>query len=279
MTILLTACDAHGVAAAGDSWTYKGDELENVDQVKVFFLFGTFLVGTAGREYVHDFERYDFRLLRKKEFALDRWQSEKPRSEYLDHHLAGESSIAEVLIRWAALQERNPDLVERVRREPDVAEFHAAISDVMRTRYREESAFATTVYERNGKLMPRHMPMKLVSLGYRPDGNAYIYLTTFDLKPLDFSDQVSRIEVNSGIVPYPMAYASDMANETDWWIEDFTGFVDRARAEHVPGKALGFALANTVEHCVANQPSVPHPIGGRVRAGYVTPDGAEMIRP
>lgn len=63
MAILLTACDAHGVATAGDSWTYQSDELENVDQVKVFSLFGTFLVGTAGREYVHDFERYDFRLL------------------------------------------------------------------------------------------------------------------------------------------------------------------------------------------------------------------------
>lgn len=279
MTLLLTACDEHGVAAAADSWTYQGDELENVDQVKVFALFDTFLVGTAGREYVHDFERYDFRLLREKKFAPDRWQPEKPRSEYLAHHLAGESSIAEVLIRWATLQAQNPGLVEKVQREPDVEEFHAAITDVMRTRYREESEFAHMVYERDGTLMPRNMPMKLVSLGYGPDDNAYNYLTTFLLKPLDFSDEASTINASSGAAPFPIAYASDVANETDWWVDDFASFVDRARAEHPPGKALGVALANTVEHCVSNQPSTPHPFGGRVRAGYVTRDGAEILGP
>jgi len=277
VTILLIAGDANGVAAAADSWTYMGDEVEHPDQTKVFSLFDTFLVATAGSEYILDGERYDFSLRARREFSPDRWDPDKPRDEYRRHHLAGESSISEVLTRWAGLQARKRGLVERVRREPDVEEFHTAITEVMRACYRDEREFAAKVHEKQGKLLLHSAAMSLVSLGYRPDGNAYIFRTHFLLEPLDFSDQVSQIGVDSGSVPGSHAFAKDIANDTEWWVDDFTSLVDNSRAAYPPGKALGVALEATVKHCIENQSTNGHLFGGRVKAGYVSPDGAAMV--
>ncbi len=58
-------------------------------------------VGTAGSEYVFDPDRFDPIEIQERQFAVDQLRPERPRGEYRRHHLAGESSIMEMIEAWA----------------------------------------------------------------------------------------------------------------------------------------------------------------------------------
>ena len=275
MTVLLTACDAHGLAAAGDSWTYRGDDVENANQTKVWSVLDRFLVVTAGSEYILDFDRFDAGLVGGGKFAPDRWNPDKSRDAYLPHHLRAESSIAEIVSRWASLFD--PGFVAEVKARPDVEQFHIGATNVLRSVYRDERKLARMVRDKqNGKTILNPGGTHIVSLGYRPDGHGYIYRTDFFLEPFDFTDEVSQV-ISTDIVPFPSAYAEDVGNETDWWTSRFTSAVDTARETHPAGKALGVATLDSAAHCIDNQPSSKHPYGGRAHGGYVTEHGAVML--
>ena len=270
MTILIAAADANGLAAAADSWTLGPDGgVENVDQVKVMSVFGQFLVGIAGTEYVLDLKRFDPNLYMRGEFAPDGNRPDKPRDQYLRHHLVGESALWEVIDYWASIQTK--EVRQRVESNPDVEEFHMAISQLLLERFQDERKQARLMPDPE-KVLPAGRAI-VVSLGYRPDSVGYIYESQFHLDPLDVRWNASVTTPGTSGIPYPQAMATDRANETTWWRRYFEQAVDSARADHPPGQALGVAALETVQHVIANQ-RPEHLVGGRCRAGYVTPEGA-----
>lgn len=287
MTFLVVSADRDGLAAAADSWTYQGDDVEHEGQTKVATVFDCFVVGVAGAEYIIDLDRYDFGEVIAGR-AVDRWFPDRPREAYRRHHHAGESSIIEIVKRWESLQD--PAFVKSVQRSPDVEAFHHGVSQLLERVYADERHQARITASRGGSVeLATYDQMHLVTLGYGaasagvprdealPSNTAavkartgQIWRSTFALTQETCDVSVGRLELSTADFAPLEVFATDLFNDTEWWVGAFGPFYDQARTATDP-RPLAAATLLTAEHAIACQPPQRHPYGG-------TPHGAHVSR-
>lgn len=274
MTLLVVGVDETGMAAAADSWTYgPSGTVEHDRQTKVLTVFDRFVVGLAGGEYVVDLDRFDQNLRLSGQFAVDRWFPERPKSAYRRHHLAGESSLSEVIRRWESIQERQ--FVREVQAVPDVEAFAFGLSEVIGRRYQEE---------RDPQLWPQGSPVHpydyalLVILGFTPDGQGQAWRSVFSLSQDHVELSMDQYPIAPDTVPTGECGVWDAANETDWWAAEFKRFYgDQSGPEQV--NRLAHACLHAVEFAIDHPPATERqPIGGKAHGAAVSRASATWTR-
>lgn len=260
------AADSDGLAMAADSWTHREGQIEKADQIKVWTALDAFVQATAGAEYIIDTWRFDPNRLRADGFAVDTWFPNRSRQEYLRHHLAGESSIAEIVDRWD--RDRPPEFRQSVRSNPDVKVFHAHISDQLRQMYEHERN--PTMWRRRPDLGGRKLTI-LASAG-RSAGAGRILLTRFVQTQNEVETKIEELDVVTTELAEDELFVCDVANGSDFWRPVFVAAYERAVTQHEPCALLSAAIA-TVHAVIADDSDEAVEVGGNAHGAAVRTSG------